>query len=267
MENKITTKQELRKQGFKPVKGFSIYVNKHGKVYSLNKGDFVKVYKNNQININGKNFNVPKLILQAFKGQPYKTGYIVYIDGNKSNLNIENLKYSSLFTNNTHQKLNNENLISAIRCYFQVSPNYKVRNILKTKIYINKIIEKREFFINHINTQHIEVFETYISLNNLTFTSIEETAKIYNISERDCSTIVNSFINMLSTEILEDLNAGILQTKDYYRSPTIKRGSKNDLKRIAQKHKNMKLLSERQSIKVKQENFNKTTKLIHEKRI
>jgi len=213
------TIHQLKQDGFKLVTGFSsLYVNQRGKVYNIKTGKYLKPTPRNLIKPENEYLSVPKLVLQAFAKQPYRNGQIQYINGNKANLSVQNLKYSRIFApDRTHEPVNRENLLTAIRCYIQVKERFKISDSYQTRFYLQSITRQRLFFIYKKDLQYIEVFETYIEGNNTT-----KTATKHGLTVRDCSVIVNQFINLLITDILTDLENGLLTIQPYKPKPPTK---------------------------------------------
>jgi hypothetical protein len=207
-KKRIETISQLRKDGFRVVKGYpSTYVNNCGKVYDLRKGKFIKPTKKNYIKPENQYLNVAKLVIQTFGNDPYRSGQITYIDGDKENLNIQNIKYSRLFVpNQTNKPICHDNLISAIRCYFEIEKGFSVNNRFMTRLYLQQIAARRFFFIYKMDMPHIEIFRAY-----LYGTGADKTAKGHNVSTRDYPTIINHFTGLLVSEILQDLKVGILE--------------------------------------------------------
>lgn len=204
---------QLKQNGFKMVKDCpDLYINETGKVYSLKTGEYLKPDPKNNIKAETQRLSVPKLILQAFKGETYRTGKIVYIDGNKANTTAENIKYSRLFEPGKTIEVNQTALMTAIRCYFEVEKRYTTKDSIQTRMFARLIIGERGFFIDNRKKPYIEVFKTYIEgIQN----SLSATAKKHGLTVRDCSIIVNGFINQLINDILQDLKAGVLRINDY----------------------------------------------------
>ena len=129
--------KELKQNGFKQVTDFNyLFINQAGKVYDRETGKYLTRTKNNHLKTQGKYLNVPKLILQAFKGQKYRDGKMVYIDGNRANLEPDNLKYASLFNTGQTVEVNQADLTTAIRCYFEVEKSYQVKDAFKTRFFM-----------------------------------------------------------------------------------------------------------------------------------
>jgi len=210
------TAKQLKKDGFKPIPGYeSLLISETGKVYSLQTAKHLKRTERNYIKHENKYLSVPKLVLMTFKGEPYKSGQIVYIDGIKTNSSKENIKYTRLFVPEQSTKVNTADLLTSIRCYFEVDKNFKIRDNFKTRLYLQNIIEKRGFFAKHKNIQHIDVYLTYLGKHIFEQKSIIDTAKVHSLPVRDCLVIVNSFTSTLISEILQDLKNGYLQQLEY----------------------------------------------------
>jgi len=215
MQREARTKQidQLKQNGFKMVKDYpDLYINETGNVYSLKNGTYLKPDKRKPLNIEKTDLNIPKLILQTFKGETYRAGKIVYIDGNKANTTAQNIKYSRLFEPCKTIEVSQADLMTAIRCYYQVEKRYTTKDSIQTRMFARLIISERGFFIDNSKKPYIEVFKTYIEgIQN----SLSATAKTHGLTVRDCSIIVNGFTNQLISDILQDLKAGILIINDF----------------------------------------------------
>lgn len=217
------TINELKQSGFSVVSGYrNLYVNKNGKVFNLNTGRYLKPTQRNYIITDGKYLNAAKLILMVFSNEPYRDGQIIHIDGNKSNLSVKNLKYARIHDTNTIEKVNKADLLKAIRCYFSVEKSFSVDDHLRKTMYLHAILDKRLFLIDNAKAQYIEVFKTYIGTNILNRSNIAQTAKQHGLSYRDCNIIVNQFQNQLVSEILSDLQNGVLSIQDFKPKPKTK---------------------------------------------
>lgn len=215
-ETRNETIHELKRQGFRLVKEYKyLYINELGKIYSLRQGKYLKPTAQNYIPLEKGYLSVPKLVLLVFKEQTYRTGQIHYIDGNKRNLSGENLKYSCLFSTDINVTVNKTDLMSAIRCYFEVDKHYSISDALKTRMYLSTINEISGFVILNKNKPYIEVYKSYINVELFGLKSIEQTAKNHSLSVRDCTIIVNSFTNELINKILQKKESGQLNELPY----------------------------------------------------
>ena len=225
------TAKELKNEGFRLVNGFDyLYINENGKVYDTNKRKYLTPTARNYIKPENKYLSVPKLVLMTFDGKAYKSGQIQYIDGNKANLSRENIKYSRLFTTEQSNKVNKSDLLTAIRCYFEIDQKYKIRNNFYTRLFLESILAKRAFFTKHKKTKHIEVYLTYLGKHLFELKSIADTAKEHCLSVRDCLLIVNSFTNILISEILHELKNGTLFVLEYQKPKRTIKESLKDFK-------------------------------------
>ncbi len=210
-EKKCTAIQ-LKRDGFKMAgKCKSLYVSQSGAVFSVVAGKFLKPTERNQVKPETEYLSVPKLVLEAFANEPYRNGHIIHIDGNKENLNVENLKYTRIFpTDRKPDPVNREHLLLVIRCYVRVNESYNVKDSFQTGIYLKMITGRRLFFELNKELKHIDVFQSYINGDNAS-----KTAKKYGLTALDRAVIINMFINMLITEILKDIENGIIQILPY----------------------------------------------------
>ncbi len=219
MKSEVENQQiaSLKLEGFKKVSKYPfLFVNSSGKVFHLKKNTYLQTNKNGYVRFDGKTLNTAKLIIEAFNGQQYRNGQIIHIDGNKLNFNAKNLKYSRIFKPNNDIKTNKADLLTAIRCYFKVEKHFNLKDSFKKQLYISSIIEKRQFFSNYGKAPHIAIFKTYISEST---GNIKKTAHFHNLSIKDCTQIINTFLNLLTAEILTDLENRILTSKDFLNTP------------------------------------------------
>ncbi|WP_159517705.1 hypothetical protein [Sunxiuqinia indica] len=214
---RTSTINQLKQAGFRMVKNRqNLYITEKGTVYSLTAGKTLKNDTKNRVLIDGKRLNVPKLILEAFKGEPYNRRQIQYIDGNNKNLTLDNLKYKRILAPDVSNNVNNADLMTAIRCYFEVPKRFKIKDIFKTKFYLQGIIIARGFYVLHQKAKHIALFKGYIEE---TTCSKAKAAKNYGIGTRDGQEIINGFLNILIEDVLADLKNGVLTLQGYKPTP------------------------------------------------
>ncbi|MBD0402913.1 hypothetical protein [Flammeovirga sp. EKP202] len=214
--------QELKKLGFKTHKDFrEIYVNESGKVYHLKKQKFIipLIKDKPYILHKGKYINVPKLVLLVFKKQRIRKGQILFIDRDLNNFHKDNVKYVRLFPNGYKVNLKKEDLYKAIRCYIPISESFVLENLTLKTLYIRRILKERLFYSHHQNKEHIEVFRTYVEHDICKLSNLNETAEIHGITARDVNVIINTFFNLLSSEILDDLSKGKLNVLPFTPKP------------------------------------------------
>ncbi|WP_321287836.1 hypothetical protein [uncultured Sunxiuqinia sp.] len=211
------TINQLKQDGFRVVKNHpDLYINENGTIYSLTAGKTLKTDSKNRLLIQGKRLNVPKLILEAFKGEPYNGGQVVYIDGDNNNMALENLKYSRILPPNVSNNVDKADMLTAIRCYFEVEKRFNLKNTIQTKLYLQGITAARQFFDTHKKAPHIGLFNAYVSE---ILCSKAKAAKSYGIETRDGTEIINGFLNELTKEVLADLKNGVLILQDYKPAP------------------------------------------------
>ncbi|NME66619.1 hypothetical protein [Flammeovirga aprica] len=216
--------QELRQLGYKTHKDIKgLYINKNGEVYNLKKKKHLKVFKQKPyVLFNSQYINVAKWVLFLFKEKPIRNGQITFIDGNNNNLSIENIKYTRLFSNEYNVPLKEADLLKAIRCYIQVDEKFDLKDHVVKSLYLKTIIRVLRFIENHKEHEYIEIFDTYVNHNPLQFSNVHMVGEIHKISQRDVGIIVNSFFNLLSSQILRFESKGILKIQPFKSKPKTK---------------------------------------------
>lgn len=215
--------RELSANGFKRVPCIpDLMINEMGTVYNLQTGKVLKPSQHQTVRTpNGKSVKVAKLILSAFCGQPIReNSHTKHKNGNRNDFKPENVEYIQKHEKGLKTKINAENLKTAIRCYFEVPKKYNVKDNFTTRIYLQRIIEKRDFYAENKKDAEISVFRHY--MDGVT-NSRAETAKACGLSLRDCNIIINRFINQLISEITADLQAERLTVKNYRPKPKSKK--------------------------------------------
>lgn len=215
--------RELSANGFKRVPCIpDLMINETGTVYNLQTGKVLKPSHRQTVRTpNGKNVKVAKLILSAFCAQPIReNSHVKHKNGNKNDFKPENVEYIRKYRKGLKTQINTENLKTAIRCYFEVPKKYHVKDNFTTRIYLQGIIEKRNFYAENKKDAEISVFRHY--MNGVT-NSRAETAKACGLSLRDCNVIVNRLLNKLISEITADLQAERLAVQNYSPKPKTKK--------------------------------------------
>jgi hypothetical protein len=227
MRPKAKTKKELKALGFKPITQHpEIWVNEKGNVYSYAKLAFLKPNSRNLIALDqGGYLHIAKAILQEFAGQKIRErASLIYIDGCKTNLSPQNLKYKRLFYGSP-ENINQANLTNAIRCYFAIERGFNALGLL-ARIYLEQIYHKTpQFEFANCNKEGYSVFHYHITNPE---TSILKTAKTQSIAIRDCYYIVNKYTNEFADFILAQLESGQLNQYPYF-SAKRKRNKQNAL--------------------------------------
>lgn len=216
MKNGLTLK-ELKDLGFKRSNEYDfILINKTGKVYNLKKNKFVRLRTpGNYLILDEKHISVPKLILSLFKGEKVRRGQITYKDGNKSNLNAENLEYSRLFEPDSKTNIDDSRLLTVFRCYLNLKKSFGLKDKLNKQLYLRHVLEQRQFFDVYSESKHIEIFESYVY--DSIYPNIQKTAEKHNKGLRDCQVILTQFLNVLIKDVFQDIKTGKLKILDYER--------------------------------------------------
>ncbi len=154
-----------------------------------------------------------KAVLWTFKGEPPRGGSVIHINGNNDDFTPGNMKYTTLEDCRQTEKVNNENLYTALRCYLQVERKYKPRlQDIITKTILRLIVDKRKFAPQSDREPVFDVLTVYLDDWSATSKIIAEKQ---NITVRDARTIIAKYINQLTGEIIADLNAGKLEIQPF----------------------------------------------------
>ncbi|MBY0243960.1 MAG: hypothetical protein K2Q03_00740 [Sphingobacteriaceae bacterium] len=214
------TKKELISEGYKNTEIQNIYVSKSGVLFDWLRNKRLKPHGIG-INIDGKHWNVPKLIMKTFKKIEPRNGHICFKNGNNKDFSLENLEYQ---TTPTQLKPNESDLILCIRLYFQVSENFKKSNV-SFKYYLYRIAEKRGLKTRYSGLE-FNFFIEYLK----TYASKSETRLKYNLSPTNSKNAINKYLKILIDECLSDHKRGILKIMDFLPKPKTKVQKKRDLK-------------------------------------
>lgn len=209
-KNKSALIAHLKGTGNKQIPGMQgYYINQTGQVTSVKTGNPLKwITGRDLIRIESKMYNVPKLILLAFRGEPYrKQKRIAYTDGNKGNISLQNIRYAGLAVNLPDTVINDADFVNAVRCYIQVRKRYNRLDNIATQIYLKCITERRCFFRCYIKSPYIDVFQAYLSGFRM---CIASTAKEKGIPIKECGIIVRWYLNLLIRDIQKDVEIGLL---------------------------------------------------------
>lgn len=212
-KNTKQTTQQLKQAGFIKVKGFKfLFINAKGEALNNATGQYFKPNSRNNIHIEYKRRSLPKLILQYFAKQPIRSGQITYLDDNRSNLAVQNLKYTRIFAPQTKTTVSKAALMTAIRCYFKVPKRYKIEDSIQTQLYLQTIIQLRAFYVTNAKNPNLAIFKTYIEGFSKNLITV---SKAYNLSVHDVKTITDQLTNQLVNEILQDLKEGELIINEF----------------------------------------------------
>lgn len=219
MKKKYKTLQELRKAGFCRIGKTPLFIDNNGNVYNMELQTARR--RPRYIATDSEKIRLEAAILWAFKNEPPRRNKtIIYKDGNKNNLNPDNLKYRSL-GDLQKTELNTKGLYEAIRKVCFVDRLFKVDiKQIETRVYLQIITEKYGYILK--KTQHNEVFESYVN----EFETITQTANRHKITVRDTQTIINNCINEITTTINNEKEKMLPTVK----KPTYKQKLKSTLK-------------------------------------
>lgn len=190
------------------------YISPTGNIVNAVTGSPLKRLKGRDlIRIENKTYSVPKLLLSAFHGEPYrKQRHISYIDGNRDNLNLQNVRYVTLGIDLPDKPIDDADFVTAIRCYIKVRKRYNRMDNVATQIYLQCITEARRFFMFYAKSPYIDVFEAYLSGFRM---CIATTAKEKGLTVRDCGRVIRWHLNVLIQDIHKDLKDGLLMIQPY----------------------------------------------------
>ena len=208
-------KTDLKAMGLRSSNEYDfIFVSKKGEVYDIQKRRFLTPTKSrNYIKVENKNVSVPKLILSVFKGQKVRRGQIVYKDGNKSNIAVDNLDYRRLFSPGIKPKINRPGLLTVFRCYIYLEKNFNIQDNLTKQLHLRTVLRHRNFLETYSAHEHIEIFKSYVtgSINSNT----TKIAMKHNKNIRDCNVIISNFIDLLIKDVFNDMEKGKLKVLDF----------------------------------------------------
>lgn len=206
-----TTKSKDVRKGFKRIPKTDVAINDSGTVYNINTGH-TRTPRNIITPIYGR-IVTEKVILWLFANEVPRIGSIMHLDGNKSNKSLANIKYATPKELATAVKLNRTNLITALRCYFSIDKKSNPHtNQLETKILLSSIAQTRSFHVNNENEEFYKVFNDWLSDYTRT---IIEVSKMNRLAIRAGKNAVYMFTNKLTSEICNDLRAGLLIKQPY----------------------------------------------------
>jgi hypothetical protein len=206
--------RELKKQGFKKTKISGLFATNNGLCYnSTSKRNLTTT--NGKITINGKAYNVAKIILETFCKIPMRSGQMVFKNGNDKDFYFENLEYKSTIKQTAP---NEADLIQCIRFYFEVDKKLN-KNSLMTKYYLSEIIKKRGFDFKYKGLD-FDLFLEY-SKNEYWFLSKNQKTVFdkFNYTATNGKNAINKYLNLLISECLQDFENGLLKVKDFKPSP------------------------------------------------
>ena len=214
-------KKQLQAEGFKKIPYcVGVWLKADGTAYNANTK---RISKPRTITTQGKEWQTEKVILWLFKGIAPRSGQITHIDGNARHKQPENLQYSSICGLLPKETVNNENLRTALRCYISIDNKAKPRiNDFIIKSNLRFIYQKRDFDTRHNKKPFFNVFRAWIS------ETPKEPKQPENLTPRERNTIIAHFLNLFTSEICKEYEAGALELQPYHQTKREKR--KNETK-------------------------------------
>lgn len=202
---------ETIQKGYKRIPQTNLAVNEFGTVYNIDTGH-TRTPRNVVTSQYGR-ITIEKLLLWVFRNETPRAGHIMYIDGQKSNKSLNNVKYATPKEHVTPVILKRTDLITALRCYIQIEKKSKPNiNQLETKVYLLFVATKRAFLIENQNKPFFDVFFDWVSNND---TTAAKTAKAHNISHRAARSVINQYTNKLTASVCNDLKEGVLKMQPF----------------------------------------------------
>lgn len=223
--------REIQKQGFRKTKISGLYITNNGLCYNSISKRSLTITKG-KITINGKAYNIAKVILETFCKITIRSGQITFKNGNDKDFFFENLEYTTTIKQTTP---NETELIQCIRLYFEVDKKITYSNIL-FKYYLNEIVVKRGFTNLHTGKD----FDLFLDwLKPFRIQNKAEISRKHNTSTTNGTNDINKYLAMLVNECLQDQENGILTIKDFVPKPMtatakIKKANE-DLKKLGSK--------------------------------
>lgn len=203
--------RELQKQGFRKTKISGLYITNNGLCYNSVSKRYLAI-KKGKITLNGKAYNVSKIILETFCKIPMRSGQTIFKNGNEKDFYFENLEYTTTIRQTTH---NETNLINCIRLYFEVDKKLTRSNIL-FKYYLNEIALKRGFDSLFAGNE----FDMFLDwIKPFRIQSKAEISRKHNTSLTNCNNAINKYLTLLVNDCLQDHKNGLLTQKEFITKP------------------------------------------------
>lgn len=255
---KSITISELQKQGFKKTQISGLYVSKKGLCYNSVLKRKLTI-RNGKTTINGKAYNVAKIILETFYKIPVRSGQINFKNGNNKDFSIENLEYK---TTPIQQPPVPTDLIKCIRFYFEVDKKLN-KNSLMTKYYLSEIIKKRGFNLKY-NGLDFDLFLAYFETKFYFMSENQNTVfEKFNYTATNGKNAINKYLNLLISECVQDFENGFLKVQSFKAKPPTKTQKLKEFqKSVKECGFNIKIPLRKKSVKELLSDFKKHTKAI-----
>ncbi|TRX37869.1 hypothetical protein FNW52_02930 [Flavobacterium sp. ZT3R18] len=218
--------RELQKQGFKKTKISGLFATNKGLCYnSISKRNLTTT--KGKITINGKAYNVAKIILETFCKIPMRSGQMVFKNGNDKDFYFENLEYKSTIKQIAP---NETDLIHCIRFYFEVDKKLHNRSNL-VRYYLSEIVKIREF-ANQYNGKDFDLFIEYIKTDYWILSNNQKAVfDKFNYTATNGKNAINKYLGLLICECLQDFENGLLTVKGFKPKPPTKTQKLRDLQK------------------------------------
>jgi hypothetical protein len=248
--------RELQKQGFKKTKISGLYVSNSGKSYNTNTKRNLAISTNGNITIDGKAYNLAKIVLETFCKIPMRSGQITFKNGNDKDFYFENLEYKSTIKQTAPDE---KDLIKCIRFYFEVDKKLN-KNSLMTKYYLSEIIKKRGFNFKYKGFD----FDLFIEYSKNGYWVLSNNQKTvfdkFNYTATNGKNAINKYLGLLIYECLQDFENGLLKVKDFKKPLPTKTQKLRDLQIKANEYGlNVKIALRKPSVKETLKKYQKQT--------
>jgi len=254
---KAVSIRELQRQGFKKTKISGLYLTNKGLCYNSTSKRNLTI-TNGKTTINGKAYNVAKIILETFCKIPVRSGQINFKNGNNKDFSFENLEYKSTIKQPPPVATD---LIKCIRFYFEVDKNFTTSNILY-KYYLYEIIKIRGFNLKYKSID-FDLFLEYVKTDFWILSNNQNnTFAKFNYTATNGKNAINKYLNLLVNECLQDFENGLLHLKEFAPKPPTKTQKLKELQKLINESGfNIKVSLRKQSVK---EVFNRYKKKTNE---
>jgi hypothetical protein len=206
-----STIRELQRNGYKKTSTKGLYLTNNGKAYNVTTNNHLSILRQGKVLVNGKEYNIAKLILETFKKTPLRNGAIVFLNGNNKDFDCNNLQYAT----GTHYKAPTQaSIIKCLRLYFEVDKNIN-RNSTLFKLHLKQIALKREFIYLH-KDRDFNLFLSWLVPHSESKANISTENGYTVINGTD---IINKYLQLLVNECLQDHENGLLQIIDFAPKP------------------------------------------------
>lgn len=201
--------RELQKQGFKKTEIIGLYITNKGKGYNIATKKSLSIVSG-KIIVNGKGYNVSKLILETFCRIPMRSGQTIFKNGNENDFYFENLDYKRTISQTAP---NESDLVQCVRLYFEVDKKTNKRSDL-LRFYISEVIRSRSFATKYTGKE-FELFLEYYKTKNYLIDNQKQVFEKFGFSFTNGKNAINKYLNLLVNDCLQDFKKGLLEQKGF----------------------------------------------------